>query len=333
MVHVFGNIYLGSCQTSENLAQLNEWHIGCIFNVAKKCKNMFIDKFDYVSVPFDDDSFLPKDIMDTLVDIMHTYILQNINIFVHCRMGKSRSVFTIAYYLVKYQKFTSKKALDLIKGKKKDVAMSVIFVDQLKEYELINKSKSTNLLPENLIKRIKLAIKLYNDAVVTPTEKEKDKDKKKIDTSTPEKEKVPKKRVKKISSEESIDSGGSDDESKKDTLKNKKLNLDVTDEEIHDTIWRHKRVKALIAIIKEGKKIPKGRQINYNITISKKSNFLKQVKKDPEVLCTDDKLIIKTVQVKNSVNANGYIGDNTTIIQTNNSTTPYNKMDAVTKLN
>jgi hypothetical protein len=173
MAKISEHIYLGSYITASDEKQLDDLKIGCVINVAKKCQNMFPKKFDYIFAPFDDDSYIPKDIIDAVVDLMHQYVSKKINVFVHCRMGKSRSVFTIAYYLTKYSTMEKNGILTLIKSKKNDINMSPIFEIQLDKYDPKNKLDLSDF-PDALIKRVRTTIddfvkederkkKLFND--------------------------------------------------------------------------------------------------------------------------------------------------------------------------
>jgi hypothetical protein len=177
MAKISEHIYLGSYITASDEKQLDELKIGCVVNVAKKCHNMFPKKYDYIFSPFDDDSYIPKDIIDTIVDMMHQYITKKINVFVHCRMGKSRSVFTIAYYLTKYSIMEKNAILTLIKSKKPDINMSPIFDIQLDKYDPKNKLNPIDF-PDLLVDRVRKTI----DEFI----KEDDKKKKQFDDITNE---------------------------------------------------------------------------------------------------------------------------------------------------
>jgi len=159
MVKICEHIYLGSYITAQNETKLDEWKICCVVNVAKNCKNIFPTKYSYICASFDDDSYIEKNAIDGIVDKMHQFIIEKKNVFVHCEMGKSRSVFTVAYYLAKYNKIDKKLIssnaigcylakynivdknyiLPFIHSKKNDIDISPIFVDLLNKYDDINK--------------------------------------------------------------------------------------------------------------------------------------------------------------------------------------------------
>jgi len=154
MTHIINNIYLSSYKTACDENILNENKIGCIFNVAKGCKNMYQQNYDYVCVPFDDDTYIPKNILDTVIMMMKDYCDKNVNILVHCRMGKSRSVFVVAYYLLKHCNMTIDKVITYIKSKKTDIAISNIFIEQLKQYH----NSNSICVPNSLVKRLRTII-------------------------------------------------------------------------------------------------------------------------------------------------------------------------------
>lgn len=214
-------IYLGSYDIAKNNSILEELNIQCVTNVAKKCNNKFSTIYDYISAPLDDDSYIPKNIVDSIVTLMHQYISNKQNLFIHCRMGKSRSVFILSYYLMKYHDMTPDSSYKLIKSKKPNVNMSVIFSEQLTEYHNINETCNyicyNDICPQSLVNRLKNIIDTQN--------------------------------------------------------KNKKSNIidDITMlNNIKETITRHKKVKALEKYLKKGKKLPKGRIVNYITSLTKR---------------------------------------------------------------
>ena len=178
MVKICEHIFLGSYITAQNKTQLDEWKICCVVNVAKNCKNIFSTKYSYICASFEDDSYIKKNAIDEIVDKMHQFIIEKKNVFVHCEMGRSRSVFTIAYYLAKYNKIDKKSIspnviacylekynitdknyiLPYIHSKKNDIDISPIFVDLLNKYDDINKFGSiadiSNICDENLFDAI-----------------------------------------------------------------------------------------------------------------------------------------------------------------------------------
>tara|TARA_B110000967_G_C18541645_1_gene390925 strand:- start:63 stop:506 length:444 start_codon:yes stop_codon:yes gene_type:complete len=57
--------------------------------------------------------FLPK-----ITTFIHTSLLNNKNILIHCHAGKQRSASVIVAYLMKYLKITLEKAIILVKSKR-----------------------------------------------------------------------------------------------------------------------------------------------------------------------------------------------------------------------
>jgi len=59
----------------------------------------------------------------------------NENVFVHCQMGKSRSVSFIIAYLMKYEKMKFDEAYIYVKKIRRLAFPNIGFMRQLKEYE------------------------------------------------------------------------------------------------------------------------------------------------------------------------------------------------------
>lgn len=219
MAKIADNIYLGSFVTASDNILLKSWNIKCIANVARGCNNLLLHEYDYLRVPFEDDSYIPKDILDDLVDLIHKYVTQGLNVLIHCWKGKSRSVFVVAYYLVKFNRYDVKTVLDMIKEKKADIKMSPIFVDQLNEY--VENNKIT--IPLNLVNRVKNVI--------------------------------------------------SENYDKSQNIRKSDVYSNMSDDDIKKLILKHKKVKYIEQCIKENRIVPNFIQINYVITISKKTNY------------------------------------------------------------
>ncbi len=129
--------------------------------------------------------------------------------------GKSRSVFVITCYLMKYENYKYENALKHIGSKKPDVNISPIFIDQLKAYQNNNSDNSDNII-NALIDRIKEYIKINN------------------------------------------------------------TNLNITDEFIKNLICKYKKIKTIEKCILDNRSLDYYNHTIYNITISKKSNFIKK---------------------------------------------------------
>ena len=56
-------------------------------------------------------------------------------VFVHCQMGKSRSVSIVIAYLMKYFKHSFASAFDFVRSRRKIAFPNIGFIKKLKEYE------------------------------------------------------------------------------------------------------------------------------------------------------------------------------------------------------
>jgi protein-tyrosine phosphatase len=66
---------------------------------------------------------------------MESACANNENLFVHCQMGKSRSVSFIIAYLMKYEKMKLDAAYLYVKKLRRIAFPNIGFMRQLKEYE------------------------------------------------------------------------------------------------------------------------------------------------------------------------------------------------------
>lgn len=72
-----------------------------------------------------------KDIEEA-VDLIHKSITEGKTVFVHCRMGHSRSAFVVTYYLMKYQNLDFDKAYEFVKEKRPLVDIHNWFIKWVK---------------------------------------------------------------------------------------------------------------------------------------------------------------------------------------------------------
>lgn len=141
MVQITDYLHLGTYEDAKNESKLDEWHIGCVVNVAKECHNWYPKKYTYVNASFVDDTYIAKEDIDKIVDEIHQHISAKINVFVHCLMGKSRSVFIIACYLIKYTEIKKEDVLSFIQSKKTDICISEVFKILLNYYDMATKGE------------------------------------------------------------------------------------------------------------------------------------------------------------------------------------------------
>jgi hypothetical protein len=135
--YIIDNIYLGSCLGACNLNLLNKNKIGYIINISEDIPNFFEDKFKYLQIKKKDNG--KEELEKKNFEESYNYILRsqdkNKKIFIHCFVGRSRSVSLIIYYLMKKYNYTIKESLDFIKKKRDVIDPAIKFINNLKKYE------------------------------------------------------------------------------------------------------------------------------------------------------------------------------------------------------
>lgn len=140
MSKIIDNLYLGSYQDIKTKFY-NEINAKLIVNVTKECKyETLINqiKLEYADNP---NVNILENIEDIL-NIIHKHILNKESVFVHCYMGKSRSVTIILAYLIKHQNFSLNCALKHVRSIR-DICPNIGFLKQLISYEMKLKQIST----------------------------------------------------------------------------------------------------------------------------------------------------------------------------------------------
>lgn len=141
MSKIIDYLYLGSYDDIKNKFY-NEINAKLILNVTKECKYDSGDikqiKLEYADNP--NANILEG--IETTLELIHQHISKSENVFVHCYMGKSRSVTIILAYLITYQNFTLKEAYDHVKSLR-NICPNIGFMRKLMSYEIKIKSFST----------------------------------------------------------------------------------------------------------------------------------------------------------------------------------------------
>jgi protein tyrosine phosphatase len=135
---IVDQLYLGNSYNARNYYDLEQKDIGLIINSSPGIPNYFEGNFEYYNVNVKDISGANILIhLHKTIDIMHSFITNNPtkNILVHCFMGSSRSATIIIAYLIKYNEFRLRDALNYLKQKRNVVNLNIDFFDQLKLFE------------------------------------------------------------------------------------------------------------------------------------------------------------------------------------------------------
>lgn len=132
--HIIDNIYLGSAFNAANYCQLSDLGIEVIINVTKEISIHFPQ--DYIYKKFELYDNKEENIEKYLNDIYDFIKLhKDKKIFIHCKMGASRSVSVLIYYLMMEHKMNLNNAIEYIKEKRMIINPNSRFIETLKKYD------------------------------------------------------------------------------------------------------------------------------------------------------------------------------------------------------
>ena len=131
--HIIDNIYLGSAFNAANFSQLSELGIEVIVNVTKEISIHFPNNYIYKQFGLYDNN---EENIDKYLGDIYNFIKEHINkkIFIHCKMGASRSASVVIFYLMKQHKMSLEDSIDYVKKKRMIINPNCRFVDTLKNY-------------------------------------------------------------------------------------------------------------------------------------------------------------------------------------------------------
>ena len=131
---IIDGIYLGSAYNAANYHQLTNLGIEVIINVTKEISIYFPNFYEYKKIElYDNDDANIEDYLEESLE----YIRKNKGrkIFIHCKMGASRSVSILLYYMIKEHNMKLDEALQMIKEKRIIINPNNKFISILKKYE------------------------------------------------------------------------------------------------------------------------------------------------------------------------------------------------------
>jgi len=130
-------LYLGAVRNANNHKELTtRTNITYILNAAYECQNYFPDQFQYLKLEIDDTiDFEISKYFDQAIQFIACAKEKNVNVFVHCVQGISRSATLIVAYLIAKENMTLKEALEFVKSKRAIISPNSGFMEQLKEFE------------------------------------------------------------------------------------------------------------------------------------------------------------------------------------------------------
>ena len=136
--HIIDNIYLGSAFNASNYKSLKNNNIGLIINMTNEISNYYSNEIKYKKYGLYDDNNQDINIFfDNAYNDIITYqnTHPNKQILIHCFMGASRSATILTLYIFKKHKKTINDSIIFIKNKRDIVNPTVLFYNQLLEYE------------------------------------------------------------------------------------------------------------------------------------------------------------------------------------------------------
>lgn len=135
--HIIDNIYLGSAFNAANYSQLSDLGIEVIINVTKEISIHFPDNYIYKKFElYDNKDENIEEYLTEIYEFMKTF--KNKKIFIHCKMGASRSVSVLLYYLMKEYDMDLHSAINFIKEKRMIINPNSRFIETLKKYDKKN---------------------------------------------------------------------------------------------------------------------------------------------------------------------------------------------------
>ena len=130
---IISNLYIGDNKATQLLSD----SLNLVVNCTKELPVIFPNT---IRIPIDEfpdyNNELIKLLINTnVLDIIHSNLLKNEKVLVHCMEGDQRSCAVVACYLIKYHSLTVEKAIQLIRTKKQ-IAFSgnIYFIDAINYY-------------------------------------------------------------------------------------------------------------------------------------------------------------------------------------------------------
>lgn len=131
MDHIIRNFYIGNKEDSENIELLKKYGIRCIINCTNSIENKFPGIFWYLNIPLEDPD---PNIYHFCGTILHQlFLVKDIPTLIHCRMGISRSVTVLTYFLSNFLNCDPMLILEKIKGCRPIIDPHPYFINFLKE--------------------------------------------------------------------------------------------------------------------------------------------------------------------------------------------------------
>ena len=132
--HIIDNIYLGDYRCASNHSLLKQNEIKYIINCSKHVPCLFKDDFEYLELELEDNS---KQEIGEAIQKALEFIKPDGNVFIHCKMGVSRSASIVLAYLMKNYLMDYDQAFYYTKEKREVILPNENFKEQLISYYTI----------------------------------------------------------------------------------------------------------------------------------------------------------------------------------------------------
>jgi dual specificity phosphatase 12 len=134
---IIDNLWLGAISSSCNREKLHEHNIDTIVSAILGATAPYPFDFDYERASLADTE--TENIIANfyrLLPIIHSKLLQQKGVLVHCKLGKSRSCSIVAAYLIFYKQMTTDEALEFIRNKRSQIDPNPGYIRQLRQFEM-----------------------------------------------------------------------------------------------------------------------------------------------------------------------------------------------------
>ena len=115
-VNIVDHLYLGSAAHAGQLELLERLGITALLNVSPNCPNHWPDKFEYSTIPVEDNSTADIKVhFGAAIDFINGVKSRGGKVLVHCKAGVSRSATLCLAYLISCRKMCLNDAYDQVK--------------------------------------------------------------------------------------------------------------------------------------------------------------------------------------------------------------------------
>ena len=115
-MNIVDHLYLGSAAHAGQLELLERLGITALLNVSPNCPNHWPDKFEYSTIPVEDNSTADIKVhFGAAIDFINGVKSRGGKVLVHCKAGVSRSATLCLAYLISCRKMCLNDAYDQVK--------------------------------------------------------------------------------------------------------------------------------------------------------------------------------------------------------------------------